>query len=146
MYFRMTRFQSCTYVTQKTGRVSEAKQHIVWQWRHYTYMYCYNSDEKCCCWSRSTSLIIITVISIIFCCFHDWNVHNDNKDEDDIDDDDDDDDDDEKSIRVLYHFCIVPLLHPIFQGVTYPACHGIWRHWAPPLERSRLATISFCGK
>lgn len=32
------------------------------------------------------------------------------------------------------------------QGVTYPACHGIWRYWAPPLERSRLATLSFCGK
>jgi MFS transporter, ACS family, solute carrier family 17 (sodium-dependent inorganic phosphate cotransporter), member 6/7/8 len=31
------------------------------------------------------------------------------------------------------------------KGVTYPACHGIWRHWAPPLERSRLATISFTG-
>lgn len=33
-----------------------------------------------------------------------------------------------------------------FQGVTYPACHGIWSKWAPPLERSRLATTSFCGK
>ncbi|XP_035215847.1 vesicular glutamate transporter 1-like isoform X2 [Stegodyphus dumicola] len=32
-----------------------------------------------------------------------------------------------------------------FQGVTYPACHGIWRYWAPPMERSRLATIAFCG-
>lgn len=32
-----------------------------------------------------------------------------------------------------------------FQGVTYPACHGIWRHWAPPIERSRLATLAFCG-
>lgn len=31
------------------------------------------------------------------------------------------------------------------QGVTYPACHGIWSKWAPPLERSRLATLSFCG-
>lgn len=31
------------------------------------------------------------------------------------------------------------------QGVTYPACHGIWRYWAPPLERSRLATLAFCG-
>jgi ACS family sodium-dependent inorganic phosphate cotransporter-like MFS transporter 6/7/8 len=31
------------------------------------------------------------------------------------------------------------------KGVTYPACHGIWRHWAPPLERSTLATISFTG-
>lgn len=33
----------------------------------------------------------------------------------------------------------------LLQGVTYPACHGIWSKWAPPLERSRLATISFCG-
>lgn len=31
------------------------------------------------------------------------------------------------------------------QGVTYPACHGIWRFWAPPLERSRLATMAFSG-
>jgi len=31
------------------------------------------------------------------------------------------------------------------QGVTYPACHGIWKYWAPPLERSRLATLAFCG-
>lgn len=34
--------------------------------------------------------------------------------------------------------------HPL-QGVCYPAVHGIWRFWAPPLERSRLATIAFCG-
>lgn len=31
------------------------------------------------------------------------------------------------------------------QGVTYPACHGIWRFWAPPMERSKLATLAFCG-
>lgn len=31
------------------------------------------------------------------------------------------------------------------QGVTYPACHGIWRFWAPPMERSRLATFAFSG-
>lgn len=36
--------------------------------------------------------------------------------------------------------CLVP------QGVSYPACHGIWAKWAPPLERSRLATTAFCGK
>lgn len=36
------------------------------------------------------------------------------------------------------------LLNPL-QGVVYPACHGIWRYWAPPQERSRLATIAFCG-
>lgn len=35
--------------------------------------------------------------------------------------------------------------YAIQQGVTYPACHGIWRWWAPPLERSRLATLAFCG-
>lgn len=34
----------------------------------------------------------------------------------------------------------------VCQGVTYPACHGMWSKWAPPLERSRLATTSFCGK
>ncbi|KAH9488856.1 hypothetical protein Btru_059285, partial [Bulinus truncatus] len=39
----------------------------------------------------------------------------------------------------------VRILQGLVEGVTYPACHGIWRHWAPPLERSMLATISFCG-
>ncbi|XP_076316717.1 vesicular glutamate transporter 2-like [Tachypleus tridentatus] len=39
----------------------------------------------------------------------------------------------------------VRILQGLAEGVTYPACHGIWRHWAPPLERSRLSTISFCG-
>ncbi|XP_011499528.1 PREDICTED: vesicular glutamate transporter 1 [Ceratosolen solmsi marchali] len=33
----------------------------------------------------------------------------------------------------------------LVEGVTYPACHGIWKYWAPPLERSRLATLAFCG-
>lgn len=32
-----------------------------------------------------------------------------------------------------------------FQGVTYPSIHAVWSHWAPPLERSRLATIAFSG-
>ncbi len=39
----------------------------------------------------------------------------------------------------------IRILQGLVEGVTYPACHGIWRHWAPPLERSRLATISFTG-
>ncbi|CAM1295990.1 SLC17A6 (predicted) [Pycnogonum litorale] len=39
----------------------------------------------------------------------------------------------------------VKMLQGLVEGVTYPACHGIWRHWAPPMERSRLATIAFCG-
>ncbi|KAG7217371.1 hypothetical protein INR49_021538 [Caranx melampygus] len=36
-------------------------------------------------------------------------------------------------------------LNDFITGVTYPACHGMWSKWAPPLERSRLATTSFCG-
>nr|XP_027199409.1 vesicular glutamate transporter 1-like [Dermatophagoides pteronyssinus] len=39
----------------------------------------------------------------------------------------------------------VRILQGLVEGVTYPACHGIWRHWAPPMERSRLATLAFCG-
>lgn len=39
----------------------------------------------------------------------------------------------------------IRILQGLVEGVTYPACHGIWRHWAPPTERSRLATISFTG-
>ena len=38
------------------------------------------------------------------------------------------------------NFSLIP------QGVSYPACHGIWAKWAPPLERSRLATTAFCGE
>ncbi|XP_071454829.1 vesicular glutamate transporter 1 [Hetaerina americana] len=40
---------------------------------------------------------------------------------------------------------LVRILQGLVEGVTYPACHGIWRFWAPPLERSRLATLAFCG-
>ena len=32
-----------------------------------------------------------------------------------------------------------------FQGVTYPCIHAIWANWAPPLERSKLATLAFSG-
>ncbi|XP_067135474.1 vesicular glutamate transporter 2-like [Centruroides vittatus] len=39
----------------------------------------------------------------------------------------------------------IRILQGLAEGVIYPACHGIWRYWAPPLERSRLATIAFCG-
>ena len=40
---------------------------------------------------------------------------------------------------------VVRVMQGLVEGVTYPACHGIWRWWAPPLERSRLATLAFCG-
>lgn len=31
------------------------------------------------------------------------------------------------------------------QGVTYPCIHAVWARWAPPLERSRMATLAFSG-
>ncbi|KAG6455048.1 vesicular glutamate transporter 1 [Manduca sexta] len=40
---------------------------------------------------------------------------------------------------------ILKVAQGFVEGVTYPSCHGIWRMWAPPLERSRLATLAFCG-
>ncbi|XP_051738136.1 vesicular glutamate transporter 1 isoform X2 [Ctenopharyngodon idella] len=40
---------------------------------------------------------------------------------------------------------LVRILQGLVEGVSYPACHGIWAKWAPPLERSRLATTAFCG-
>ncbi|XP_040183835.1 vesicular glutamate transporter 2 [Rana temporaria] len=47
----------------------------------------------------------------------------------------------------VHYGCVmlVRVLQGLVEGVTYPACHGIWSKWAPPLERSRLATTSFCG-
>lgn len=49
-------------------------------------------------------------------------------------------------VRLFKHLQMVSWLYCILQGVSYPACHGIWAKWAPPLERSRLATTAFCGK
>lgn len=49
-------------------------------------------------------------------------------------------------VRLFLHKWMIPWLYFVFQGVSYPACHGIWAKWAPPLERSRLATTAFCGK
>ncbi|XP_065134669.2 vesicular glutamate transporter 3 [Paramisgurnus dabryanus] len=47
----------------------------------------------------------------------------------------------------VHYGCVlfVRILQGLVEGVTYPACHGMWSRWAPPLERSRLATTSFCG-
>ncbi|XP_055037366.1 vesicular glutamate transporter 1 isoform X1 [Misgurnus anguillicaudatus] len=47
----------------------------------------------------------------------------------------------------LHFGCVilVRILQGLVEGVSYPACHGIWAKWAPPLERSRLATTAFCG-
>ncbi|KIH67181.1 hypothetical protein ANCDUO_02486 [Ancylostoma duodenale] len=32
-----------------------------------------------------------------------------------------------------------------FSGVTYPAMHVMWSHWAPVLEKTKLATFAFSG-
>lgn len=44
-----------------------------------------------------------------------------------------------------YAVILLRALQGFVEGVTYPACHGIWRFWAPPMERSRLATMAFSG-
>ncbi|KAK6765892.1 hypothetical protein RB195_025672 [Necator americanus] len=33
----------------------------------------------------------------------------------------------------------------LFEGVTYPAMHVMWSHWAPVLEKTKLATFAFSG-
>ncbi|XP_043111450.1 sialin [Puntigrus tetrazona] len=39
----------------------------------------------------------------------------------------------------------VRVLEGIGEGVSYPAMHAMWASWAPPLERSRLLTVSYTG-
>lgn len=31
------------------------------------------------------------------------------------------------------------------KATTFPCIHAVWARWAPPLERSRMATIAFAG-
>ncbi|KAF5289891.1 hypothetical protein FQA39_LY14953 [Lamprigera yunnana] len=45
----------------------------------------------------------------------------------------------------FYLLLAVRIAEGIFEGVTYPCIHAVWSKWAPPLERSRLATIAFSG-
>lgn len=45
----------------------------------------------------------------------------------------------------FYLLLAVRIIEGIFEGVTYPCIHAIWARWAPPLERSRLATLAFSG-
>ncbi|XP_065056231.1 vesicular glutamate transporter 2.1-like isoform X2 [Rhopilema esculentum] len=48
--------------------------------------------------------------------------------------------------RMSIKFLIaVRVLQGLSQGVTFPCMHAIWSRWAPPIERSRLSTISFSG-
>ncbi|CAH0769333.1 unnamed protein product [Bemisia tabaci] len=49
-------------------------------------------------------------------------------------------------VRKNFYFLIAArIIEGIFEGVSYPATHGLWSRWAPPAERSRLVSISFSG-
>ncbi|XP_069462354.1 sialin isoform X2 [Ambystoma mexicanum] len=39
----------------------------------------------------------------------------------------------------------VRALEGLGEGVTFPAMHAMWASWAPPLERSRLLSVSYAG-
>ncbi|KAM3862824.1 sialin [Diretmus argenteus] len=39
----------------------------------------------------------------------------------------------------------VRVLEGIGEGITFPAMYAMWAVWAPPMERSRLLTISYTG-
>ncbi|XP_055606518.1 sialin [Uranotaenia lowii] len=39
----------------------------------------------------------------------------------------------------------VRIIEGIFEGVTFPCIHAVWSRWAPPSERSRMASIAFAG-
>ena len=41
--------------------------------------------------------------------------------------------------------CSSVSLMSFFQGVTYPSIHAVWSKWAPPLEKTKLATLAFSG-
>uniref|UniRef100_A0A3B3XPW7 Sialin n=1 Tax=Poecilia mexicana TaxID=48701 RepID=A0A3B3XPW7_9TELE len=43
------------------------------------------------------------------------------------------------------YLIVVRALEGVGEGVTFPAMYTMWASWAPPLERSRLLTISYIG-
>jgi MFS transporter, ACS family, solute carrier family 17 (sodium-dependent inorganic phosphate cotransporter), other len=42
-------------------------------------------------------------------------------------------------------FVALRVLMGLAEGVTFPCMHEIWSRWAPPLERSRMASIQYAG-
>lgn len=42
-------------------------------------------------------------------------------------------------------FVALRVLMGLAEGVTFPCMHEIWSKWAPPLERSRMASIQYAG-
>ncbi|XP_072157393.1 sialin isoform X1 [Bemisia tabaci] len=48
--------------------------------------------------------------------------------------------------RLSVNFLIaLRIIEGFFEGVTYPSMHAVWSQWAPPLERTQLASIAFSG-
>ncbi|XP_012273084.1 vesicular glutamate transporter 2 [Orussus abietinus] len=45
----------------------------------------------------------------------------------------------------VYVLVALRIVEGICEGVTYPCIHAVWANWAPPLERSKLATLAFSG-
>ncbi|BES99717.1 MFS transporter, ACS family, solute carrier family 17 (sodium-dependent inorganic phosphate cotransporter), other [Nesidiocoris tenuis] len=45
----------------------------------------------------------------------------------------------------IYLLVFGRIVEGLFEGVTFPAMHGIWSKWSPPEERSRLVSISYSG-
>ncbi|XP_052806068.1 vesicular glutamate transporter 1-like [Mya arenaria] len=45
----------------------------------------------------------------------------------------------------VYLLVAVRVLEGLFEGVTYPSIHAIWSKWAPPQEKTKLATLAFSG-
>lgn len=45
----------------------------------------------------------------------------------------------------MYMLIAIRVLEGLFEGVTFPCMHAIWSKWAPPMERSKLSSISFSG-
>lgn len=45
----------------------------------------------------------------------------------------------------VYVLLAVRVIMGIFEGVTFPCIHAVWAKWAPPLERSRMASYAYAG-
>lgn len=39
----------------------------------------------------------------------------------------------------------IRVIEGIAEGVTFPCIHAVWARWAPPKERSRMASTAFAG-
>ena len=45
----------------------------------------------------------------------------------------------------FYLFVAVRIIEGIFEGLTIPCMPDVWRFWAPPMERSRMAAFAMSG-